>query len=54
MKCIWVHDVHIEKEWRFQNRINGIVTFWRNVFHVGVLRIPPGDALLMLSAISRV
>ena len=51
MKYIWLHGVYIEKEWRFQNGINAIVTCWRNVCDVRVLRIPPSDALLMLSAI---
>ena len=54
IKCIWLHGVYIEKEWRFQNRINTIVTCWRNVCDVGVLRIPPGDALIMLSALTGV
>jgi len=44
---------HIENEWRFKNRIIAIVTCWRNVCDVRVLHIRPGDALLMLSAISR-
>ena len=48
MKCIRVYDVYIEKEWRCHNRINAIVC------DVRVLRIPPGDALLMSSAIGRV
>ena len=52
--CISFYGVYIEKKWRWHNRINAIVTCWRNVCDVGVLRKPQGDALLMLSVIDRV
>ena len=49
-----IKGMYIEKDWRCHNRINAILTCWCNVCDVDVLRILPGDAVYMSSAISRV